>query len=103
MNEMQKKSFLITLNRISVGNSKFYGINMGKVLGQISTGGGGAQLEEQLSAIDCPSMRSQTYTNIEKHRCDILEREVTSELLAAREEEKRIAKKKNSFIKMHLL
>ena len=76
---------------------------MGKVLGQISTGGGGAQLEEQLSAIDCPSMRSQTYTHIQESLGDMLERVVTSELLAAGEEEKRIAmEKKNSFIKMHL-
>ena len=69
---------------------------MGKVLGQISTGGGGAQLEEQLSAIDCPSMRSQTYTHIQESLGDMLERVVTSEHLAAGEEEKRIAMEKKN-------
>ena len=78
---MQKKfknSALITSNTITVGNSKFYGINMGAVLGQISTGGKD-QLEEQLSAIDC-----------------LLEREVTSELLAAGKEDKRTAEEKKT-------
>ena len=51
---------------------------MGAVLGQISTGGKD-QLEEQLSAIDC-----------------LLEREVTSELLAAGKEDKRTAEEKKT-------
>ena len=61
------------------------------VLGPISTGEGAAQLEEQMSAIDSPSTRSQTFVNIERSLGDVFEKVVTAELLAAGEEEKRLA------------
>lgn len=41
---------LVTSNRIRVGNSEFYDLNLGVLPGRVSTGAGGAQLEEQLSA-----------------------------------------------------
>ena len=68
-----------------------YSVNVGAVLGQISTGGGGAQLEEQMSAIDVPSMRIPTFCILERKLGTVLEKAVTSELISAGEEEKRLA------------
>ncbi len=55
----------MTLPKVNVIGSKIYSVNVGAVLGQISTGGA-SQLEEQMSAIKSPSMRSQTFVNIER-------------------------------------
>ena len=74
-----------------------YNVNIGAVLGQISTGGGGAQLEEQMSVIDLPSMRTQTFCILEKKLGGLFEEVVTSELLAAGQEEKRIAIEKGEY------
>ena len=81
----------MTSTNITIWDSKICSMNAVAVLGQISTGGGAAQLEEQMSAIDSPSMRSQTFVNIEKSSGDVFEKVVTAELLAAGEEEKRLA------------
>ena len=78
-------------------------VNIGAVLGQISTGGGDAQLEEQMSAIDLPSMRTQTFCILEKKLGGLFEEVVTSELIAAGLEEKWIAiKKVNTTTMYHL-
>ena len=47
------------------------------------TGGGGAQFEEQMSVIDLPSMRTQTFCILERKLGGLFEEVVTSELLAA--------------------
>ena len=88
----QKFTFVMS-PKVAVGRSKstMYSINVGAVLGQISTGGDAAQLEEQMSTINSPSMRNQTFVNIERLLGDVFEKMVTSELLAAGKEEKRIA------------
>ena len=85
------KIVFMTSTKITIGDSKICSMNAAAVLGQISTGGGAAQLEEQMSAIDSPSMRSQTFVNIERSFGDVFEKVVTAELLAAGEEEKRLA------------
>ena len=56
------------------------------MIGQISTSGGGAQLEEHMSAISSPSIRNQTFVNIERMLGDAFEKVVTSELLGAGED-----------------
>ena len=55
-----------------------YKVNIGAVLGQISTGGGGTQLEEQMSVIDLPSMRTQTFCILERKLGGLFEEVVTS-------------------------
>ena len=59
--------------KITIGDSKICSMNAAAVLGQISIGGGAAQLEEQMSAIDSLSMRSQTFVNIEQSLGDVFE------------------------------
>ena len=77
-------TFLSSLkSSIGSSNSSVYNVNIGAVLGQISTGGGGAQLEEQMSAIDLPSMRTQIFCILERKLGGLFEEVVTSELLAA--------------------
>ena len=72
-------------------------VNIGTELGQISTEGGGAQLEKQMSAIDLPSMRTLTFCILERKLGGLFEEVVTSELLAAGLEEKRTATEKNEY------
>ena len=84
----EERFLLASTPKVSIGGSKssMYDVNVGAVLSQISTGGGGAQLDEQMSA-----MRTQTFTVLERKLGGLFEEVVTSELLAAGEEEKRIA------------
>ena len=80
--------------KISLGGdnkSIVYSVNVGAVLGQISTEGGGAQLEEQMSAIYVPSMRVPRFCILERKLGTVLEKAVTSELISAGLEEKRLA------------
>ena len=91
------EKFLFVMSpKVSVGGSKstMYSVNVGAVIGQISTGGGGAQLAEQMSAIN------QTFVNIERMLGDAFEKVVTS----AGEEEKCIAiEERNCNIVLSLL
>ena len=81
----------------SSSNSSVSNVNIGAVLGQISTGGGGAQLEEQMSAIDLPSMRTQTFCILERKLEELFEEVVISELLAAGFKEKRMVTEKGEY------
>ena len=87
----------MTLPKVNVIGSKIYSVNVGAVLGQISTGGGASQLEEQMSAINSPSMRSQTFVNIERISGGVFDNDVTEEVLEAGKEEKRIAIENGQF------
>ena len=78
-------------------------VNIGTVLGQISTEGDGAQLEKQMSAIDLPSMRTLTFCILERKLGGLFEEVVTSELLAAGLEEKRTATEKMNTTTMYHL
>ena len=89
-----KKFTFETSEKISLGGdnkSIVYSVNVGAVLGQISTGGGGAQLEEQMSAIYVPSMRAPRFCILERKLGKVLQKAVTSELISAGEEKKRLA------------
>ena len=91
----EERFLLASTPKVSIGGSSMYDVNIGAVLGQISPGGGGAQLGEQLmSAINLPSIRTQTFTVLERKLGGLLEEVVTSE---AGEEEKRIAIEKGDY------
>ena len=78
----EERFLLASTPKVSIGGSKssMYDVNVGAVLSQISTGGGGAQLDEQMSAINLPSMRTQTFTVLERKLGGLFEEVVTSEL-----------------------
>ena len=82
---------------IESSNSSVSNVNIGAVLGQISTGGHGAQLEEQMFAIDLPSMRTLTFCILERKLGGLFEEVVKSELLAAGLKEKQTATEKGEY------
>ena len=47
-----KKFKLISSSKIAIGKSSHYSVNVGAVLGQISTGGGSAHLNEQMETLE---------------------------------------------------
>ena len=58
-----------------------FSINDGAVLGQVAIGGGAAHLEEQLSALDIPSIHHTTFTDIERQLGSMFNDEVTKEIM----------------------
>ena len=68
-----------------------YASNLGAVLGQIATGGGGAQLEEQLMCMDIPTLSTHSFISLKKSFGAAFENLVTEELLSAGKEEKEYA------------
>ena len=65
----------------------YYSSNIGAVLGQIATGGGGSHLEEQLMSLDVPSLSTHSFVHLKKSFGTALESLVTKELLSADKEE----------------
>jgi len=51
---------------LQMNNEGYYAHNIGAVLGQMATGGGGAHLEEQLMNIDVPPLSQHTSVQLEK-------------------------------------
>ena len=74
-----------------------YSTNLGAVLGQVSTGGGGDHLEEQLSSMNIPSLSPHTFVSIERSLGTAFEDIVTKELLSAGREEREHAITNNKF------
>ena len=64
-----------------------YSSNIGAVLGQIATGGGGFHLEEKMMSLDVPSLSTHSFVHLEKSLGTVLESLVTKELLSAGKEE----------------
>ena len=57
---------LATSSTVKIGMSQHYAINVRATLGQISTGGGAAHLQEQMASIDVPSLSKKTFTILER-------------------------------------
>ena len=68
---------------IKLGEKGHYSTNMGAVLGQISTGGGGDYLQEQLSSMNIPSLSPHSFVSIERSLGTAFEDIITHELLLA--------------------
>ena len=82
---------LETSSYVKIGKSQHYAVNVGATLGQISTGGGAAHLQEQMASIGVPSLSKNTYTILERKIGKIIEEEMVDELVKAGAEEKRLA------------
>lgn len=67
-------------------------VNLASVCGTVSTGGGHAQLEEFLGAIDIPSMCHDTFKKNEELMATGLEETVVKEMEDAAAEEARLAR-----------
>ena len=92
-----KKFRLTTCRTVKVGKSSHFAVNVGAVLGEISTGGGQAHLEEQLACIEVPAICQRTFTRLERELGQVIETEVTVELVKAGEEERKLAIERNEF------
>ena len=86
-----KKFRLESSTKVTVGKSSHYAVNVGAVLGQISTGGGSAHLNEQMANVGVPALSKKTFTRIERELGKEMEEEVTCELLKAGDEERALA------------
>ena len=74
---------MYTAEYIKLGEKGHYSTNMGAVLGQISTGGGGHHLQEQLCSMNIPSLSPHSFVRIERSLGTAFEDIVTHELLSA--------------------
>ena len=72
---------------VTLEQKSYYESNLGAVLGQIATGGGGNHLQEQLSSMNIPPLSPQKFIQFEKDLGIAFESLVTQELLAAGQEE----------------
>lgn len=82
---------LATSSTVKIGKSRHYAINVGATLGQISTGGGAAHLQEQMASIGVPSLSKKTFTVLERKIGRIIEEKMAEELVKAGAEERRLA------------
>ena len=64
---------------LKLGNKAHYSCNVGAVLGQVATGGGGAHLEEQLMCLDVPSLSTHSFVHLKKSLGTVVEALVTEE------------------------
>ena len=69
------------------GQKSHYETNLGAVLGQVATGGGGDHLQEQLSAMNIPSLSPHSFIQFERDLGTAFESLVTEQLLIAGREE----------------
>ena len=60
-------------NIISYSSSDHYTVNVGAVLGQITTGGGADHFIEQLACVQVPSLSSKSFINMECRMGDVFE------------------------------
>ena len=90
---------MYTSEYIKLGERGHYSANLGAVLGQIATGGGGDHLEEQLSSMNVPSLSLHSFVSIERSLGTVFEDIVTHELLSAGKEELQYAIANNTFFK----
>ena len=79
------------------GRKERYSINVGAVMGQISSGRGSSHLQEQLACIDVPSIHHTTFISIERELGVMFEDEVMAEAMEAGKEEKMLAEQRNEY------
>ena len=79
------------------GRKERYSINVGAVMGQISSGGGSSHLQEQLACVDVPSIHHTTFISIERELGVMFEDEVMAEAMEAGKEGKMLAEQRNEY------
>ena len=77
---------MCTSEKVKLGENRHYTTNKGAVFGQVSTGGGGDHLEEQLASMSVPSLSPHSFVGIERSLGTAFEDIVTNELLASGKE-----------------
>ena len=73
---------------LSLQGKNHYSSNLGAVLGQVATGGGGSHLEEQLMSMNILSLSQFSFVSIERSLGLAFETLVTNLLLSAGNEER---------------
>ena len=76
-----------TSDSIRIREKNHFTVNVGAVLGQIATGGGGDHLAEQLTTMNIPALSPHTFVEFERDLGLEFERIVTEEMLSAGKEE----------------
>ena len=72
-----------TSEMVNLQGKNHYSSNIGAMLGQVVTGGGGAHLEEQLMSMDIPALSQCSFINLERSLGLAFESLVTNLLLSA--------------------
>ena len=80
-----------TAGKVLCDKKNHYTTNIQAVLGQISTGGGASHLEEQMAAIQVPTMRNPVFVEIERSLGNVFNEMVVQGLLSAGKEERQLA------------
>ena len=75
-----------------------YSINVGAVWGQMATGGGHKPLNETMAAINVPGISKKTFIKIENQIGASWEKILADEMLAAGNEEKKLALERNDMV-----
>ena len=78
---------MYTSNSIQIGEKNHYTVNVGAVLGQIATGGGGDHLAEQLTTMNIPALSPHSFVEFERELGNEFERIATEEIMIAGREE----------------
>ena len=77
-----------TSDTLSLQGKNHYAPNIGAVLGQVATGGGGAHLEEQLMSMEIPPLSRYSFIRLERSLGLAFETLVTDLMLSAGKEER---------------
>ena len=83
--------------QVQTSSGKKWTVNLGAVLGEMSTGGGLTQLNSTLALMDVPGMQKRMYTDTEKFLGTKMCTYLAQSMQKVAEEKKRHAIKTNSF------
>jgi hypothetical protein len=86
-----------TSPRAQTSNGKQWTVNLGAVLGELSTGGGLTRLNSTLALVDVPGMHKRMYSDIEEFLGKEMRIHLTQSMQQVAEEEKQHAIETNSF------
>ena len=86
-----------TSPRAQTSNGKQWAVNLGAVLGELSTGGGLTRLNSTLALVDVPGMHKRMYSDIEEFLGKEMRIHLTQSMQQVAEEEKQHAIETNSF------
>ena len=86
-----------TSPRVQTSSGKKWTVNLGAVLGEMSTGGGLTQLNSTLALMDVPGMQKRMYTDTEEFLGEEMQTHLTQSMQEGAEEKIRHAIATNSF------
>lgn len=86
-----------TSPRAQTSNGKQWTVNLGAVLGELSTGGGLTKLNSSLALMNVPGMQKQMYSKMEEFFGKEMRAHLASSMLQVAEEEKQHAVEANSY------